>query len=834
MNAEKKRICLSALIASLRFTWRIVWLRLCCTVPPRLKSPVFDGWSRKKLAIVRSIELMFILMASEYVRLAPGMGRPHPARRKSMRATFSGYTWLILSLTAFGVTWPATAQPAPALERVGTPWLGARGVQENTAAIMAREKKLSGQVRPEKIKPRPRPDFQNLPANPDSPNVASWPPAGSSGEAAPAFTLQTVGLSFTAGTLADTQSFPPDTMGAVGPAQFLLACNGRIRTFNKRTGVADGVLDADMDIFFQSVMTPPVANNFTTDPRVRYDRLSSRWFVTIIDVPGRAGSLPNRVLLAVSDGATITASTAWTFFYFQHDLVAPAGDTGQFADYPTLGIDASALYIGVNLFGTRGSGSFNNTTAFVVRKSSLLGAGPIVVTAFRSLVKKVQGVSTGPFTPQGVDNYDPAAAEGYFIGVDAGMYGRLALRRISSPGGTPAISDNVLITVPITGGTINVPHLGNTGGTAGYLDGLDYRLLGAHLRNGRLWTAANIALDNTGSPSGTDTRSGIRWYELSGLATGQTPAVVQSGTLFQSSSGNTTDQRHYWMGAIMVSGQGHAAMGFSVAGANEHINAGTAGRLAGDPLGTMRPPSLYTASAAAYNPPDDPGGAGGRRWGDYSYTSLDPDDDMTMWTIQEFCDAQNSYAMRVVQLLAPPPATPWSCSPASLPTGASNVSVVLTGVSTNGSGFFDPGPGFPHRLAAAVNGGGVAVQSVQYTDPTHLTLGLTVLAGAAVGTRTINVTNPDGQVLTSAAGILTIGGSNPPPRIQSISLSHGSVTISWSAVAGETYRVQYKADLNQSLWNDLPGDITALTNVATKVDDPGPVAQRFYRVRLWP
>jgi len=30
----------------------------------------------------------------------------------------------------------------------------------------------------------------------------------------------------------------------------------------------------------------------------------------------------------------------------------------------------------------------------------------------------------------------------------------------------------------------------------------------------------------------------------------------------------------------MVSGQGHAAMGFSVAGANERANAGTVGRLA--------------------------------------------------------------------------------------------------------------------------------------------------------------------------------------------------------------------------------------------------------------
>src|SRR6185503_5589497 len=157
------------------------------------------------------------------------------------------------------------------------------------------------------------------------------------------------------------------------------------------------------------------------------------------------------------------------------------------------------------------------------------------------------------------------------------------------------------------------------------------------------------------------------------------PSTAQTGTLFQQSSSNSTDQRHYWMGTIMVSGQGHAAMGFSVAGANEYVNAGTAGRLAGDLLGTMGAPILYTSSTTAYNPPGDPGGTEGRRWGDYSYTSLDPNDDMTMWTIQEFCNANNSYGVQVVRLLAPPPAVPSSCLPASVTAGATT-NVVLIGL----------------------------------------------------------------------------------------------------------------------------------------------------------
>ena len=68
--------------------------------------------------------------------------------------------------------------------------------------------------------------------------------------------------------------------------QFVVFINGRLRTFNKSTGIADGVLNADPDAFFSSVLTPPGGgqSSYTSDPNVRYDRLSGRWFITIIDV----------------------------------------------------------------------------------------------------------------------------------------------------------------------------------------------------------------------------------------------------------------------------------------------------------------------------------------------------------------------------------------------------------------------------------------------------------------------------------------------------------------------------------------------------------------------
>ena len=97
--------------------------------------------------------------------------------------------------------------------------------------------------------------------------------------------------------------------------------------------------------------------------------------------------------------------------------------------------------------------------------------------------------------------------------------------------------------------------------------------------------------------------------------------------------------------------------------ASEHPNAATVGRLVGDALGTVGTTQLYTNSTSTYGPQLN---STVQRWGDYSYTSLDPLDDMTMWTVQEFSNATNSWAVRVVKLIAPPPATPASPAPRPL------------------------------------------------------------------------------------------------------------------------------------------------------------------------
>ncbi len=395
---------------------------------------------------------------------------------------------------------------------------------------------------------------------------------------------QSYGVSFTGAVLSDALAFPPDVMGAVGPTQYIIFVNGRLRSFNKSTGIADGILNIDPDIFFSPVTTPPAANEvtYTTDPNVRYDRLSGRWFLSIVDVTLNSSTFAitrsNRLLLAISDGPNISASTVWRLIYYQN--------TADFDDYPSLGIDADAIYIGTNRFTI--AGSFSNCRAYVFNKASFISGTP-TGTIFDNLLTSSTGA--GPFSPRGVDNFDPVntgpTAVAYFIGVDNASFGTLTLRQITNPGGTPTISSSIFISTTLsTNFPVKVPHLGNTGGNNGRLDALDDRLFAAQLKNGRLWTAHNIGVNNTGTTTGTRTRNAARWYEIQNL--NSTPTVFQTGTLYDNTTPNNANQRSYWIPTIAVSGQGHAALGCTIAGSSERINAFTTGRLSGDPLGTLR------------------------------------------------------------------------------------------------------------------------------------------------------------------------------------------------------------------------------------------------------
>jgi uncharacterized repeat protein (TIGR01451 family) len=698
-------------------------------------------------------------------------------RPRSLRAGGASAAVATLVLVAARLFAQEPSQTPDATTR-GTPWTGPPGVTETVAAIVERQGLRDRLVGPPHVLEKPElglPEKAEVDAAATA--VSSWPMDRPWALRQPEPRLpQPVGVNFLGITgslsgLGDSASVPPDSMGGVGPTQIVVASNGRLKIFNKNGTL--GPLNVADDVFWESVRN----GDFVTDPRVRYDRLSARWFLTIINVPtdilGNPQG-PNRILIAVSSGPTITSASSFTFFQFEQDDPSPAGvDQNGFADYDTLGVDRFAVYIGANIF-TQDTTAYLGSTGFVVNKEDLIN-GTLNVTAFRQIAT---GTGVGCTTPQGATNDDPAATEGYFVGVDGATLGRLVLRRVSNPGGTPSISGNQNITVPTTRAPVDVVAKGLPEFP---LDGLDDRLFAAHVRRNKLtgaqslWTAHNIEVDATGVAAAGG-RNGSRWYEI-GTLTG-TPTLLQAGTLFDSAA---TNPRSYWIPSANMSGQGHMALGATYAGVNDFAGVAVAGRYAGDPAGFIAAPTIAQASAFVY---DDLLGSlfGEQRWGDYSLTVIDPNDDMTFWTFQEYSATADfaGWGVRATQLRAPPPATPSSASPSTVAPGQAAVSVTVTGASASGSGFFDPGPdtggpGFANRIAASVSGG-VTVNSVTFSSPTEVTLSLDTTATSG-GLKTVTITNPDGQSANGA--ILTVSGVPPSGAVLS-----GTKTVSGTFLPG--------------------------------------------------
>lgn len=619
---------------------------------------------------------------------------------------------------------------------VGQPMEGPVGISESIEQIQARtipfmmpEDYVVQGSQENEWSPNKRPAPSALPG--------STYPANAGGKGTPAMRVfGTVSQEFNSATLNDTGSAPPDTMADVGPTQILVTLNGRVRLHDKATG-AIGALNTNLNTFFQSVR----GGQSTSDPRVRFDRTTQRWFVTCITV-----GFPNRIVLAVSSGPTLTNTSSFTFFGIDQSTVTPAGNTGQLLDYPGFGVDANAVYIGGNMFTTS---TFAGSSFFVIRKSSVLGAGPMVISAFRN--------QPGIITPHGADNADPAATTGYFVGTSSQVFSRIVLFRVNNPGGTPTLTGPTNVTVPATTNPFAWVPLGATR----TVDALDERLMNVVIRPNpttgtpTLWAAHSIETNSAGVGTTAGDRDSARWYEFQNLAT--TPTLRQSGTMLSGA-----EAINYTVPTINVNGQGHMIVAGTAGNTTRGMGAAYAGRFLTDPLGTTQVPAPLISTNTVFNRTDF---GTPMRWGDYSMVSVDPEDNMTFWTTQMYTSATNIYAVRVFKILAPAPPAAITLSPATVNVGTTT-NVGVSGTSVNGTGFYDPGASFVKRLTATVSGTGVTVNSVTFTNPTSITLSVTVAAGAATGARTVTITNPDGQTTTAT---LTISSpNNPVPVLTSV------------------------------------------------------------------
>lgn len=281
---------------------------------------------------------------------------------------------------------------------------------------------------------------------------------------------------------------------------------------------------------------------------------------------------------------------------------------------------------------------------------------------------------------------------------------------------------------------------------------------GARIRDQVLYTIASFGFPNPGTFA--IDRAGLRWFKLG--MTSWPPPKLGGGDFADTVSGSS--YYDYWMPSIAVSGQHHGLVGMSRIGATindpyAYANAAITGGLNLDQPNSNIGSNLTRISASTYKyqlPSDwwytfDTGRAVAR-WGDFSYVSVDPCDDMTFWTAQEFSNVSTSnkgWGVQVAQVRAPAP-TISSVSPSQILNGVHQTYVTITGI-----GFYNPGTSISCHTNPVGTVSGVRVARTIYDSPTQIRLELNTCAVAS-GSKPLIVTNPDGQ---QATGALTVADS---------------------------------------------------------------------------
>ena len=524
-----------------------------------------------------------------------------------------------------------------------------------------------------------------------------------------------------------TGSIPPDTMGAIGPDHFLEVINTSVAVFDRSGRRLSHVR---LDSFFRVVeggITYP--RNGAFDPRVLYDRRSGRWLASAVE-RGEPYGVANHLVLAVS--ATSDPTGAWFRYVVRSGL--PTDVRSYFSDFVALGTDDNGVYLGVTLFTSSG-GDFARIAA--LDKAPLL-AGAATAQFFFSPVADLYS------TPIPALNFDPVAptAPAWFVaswphtltGGDSANLSCVALTWSGPPGSrVPTLGTTRTVFTP----TFGFPPDPPVQGSSVNLDATDFRLQNAVIRNQRLWTCRTVGVNAAGGPAAAD-RCAAEWLELD-LA-GGSAQLRQSGRVFDNAAATP---RSSIAPSIAVNGPGDAVIAFTTTRATEFAGAGYAARLAGDPLGTIGETLPLKSGERAYQRTD---GVGRNRWGDYSFTSVDPRDDLSLWTIQEYAkgDGADIWGTWVARIFGPAP----TASPPGTVAAPGTADLSLT---ISGTGFFDPGPGFSNRFQIALTGGapnGISNYRITAVTPTTAQVLLDLASDASPGVRALVVTNPDGQQAT--------------------------------------------------------------------------------------
>lgn len=372
---------------------------------------------------------------------------------------------------------------------------------------------------------------------------------------------------------------PPDTQVGVGSNYIVQAVNLEMKIWTKGGAF---VSSTNLNTFFGTS-----AN--LSDPKIRFDPLSNRWFIAAISY--NTSFTAGAWRLAVS-------TTADPFSFVRYT----ASTRKSAPDFPAVGISDDKVVLTANAF--RGN-SFLGTEFLVINKANL--------TAGTSAASSYFAPPQGLFTIQPAHSLSSTTT--LYMGAVA--YNSATSIRVWSVNGVPGtVTPVTLSTVNFSINSLTSPPDAQQAGTSTLIQTNDNRVLDAVYRNGALWVSANSAC----VPSGDiPTRACLRLIQFS---IGSSITKVQDFDFGQPGL-------YYYYPAAQLDGSGNLFAVFSGSSASLHAGVYASGQRPTDGINTFQSPVAIHYGENAYTP-------FANRWGDYSGASIDPTSLSTIWVAGEY------------------------------------------------------------------------------------------------------------------------------------------------------------------------------------------------------
>jgi fibronectin type III domain protein len=577
----------------------------------------------------------------------------------------------------------------------------------------------------------------------------------------------------TFGAVQGSSTVPPDSTGAVGPLQVLTVTNHGLQVHSK-TGAFIGAITTWT---FWQMFNPA----FPFDPRVIYDPVQQRFIIIALDYRSNGQtSYDGSIYIAVSHTGDVLGG--WTLRKYLSCVAAnPCSSSNAGAvDFPMVGL--SQNFLAISVVG-------NRTYVFsypALRQTQ--GQAPVSV---------LDAAGPGYVDFWGAPVVNASATDGdlYFVKSNTGATGDFRLNRLTGPPDAPSFIPGPLITVP--------SHLAQVGcipanapqapepGTGNIVPIVNVPVNSdAVARDDYVWFTESRRVQ--AADCGGNAR--VLWLKFHKSGTFVDGGVIEDAT-----------GKWFMYPTIAVNRFHDVLVGFTQTSGSEYASAAYAFRAGTDQAGTMRDARVYKPGEGHFNLPYS---AGIGRWGDYSHTVVDPSDDTTLWTIQEYARAQvgtgaGSGRWGTWWAAVNPRAPQAPGAPQTLTASATGSSVLLTwGAPSDG--------GAPTSYSVEAGSGPGSSNLANF--PTGNTALSFVAGGVPDGTYYVRVraSNALGVSPPSNEATLVVGCTSAPGAPAGLTIvtnSGGAVALAWQAAPGGATSYIIEAGTATGLANLLALDL---------------------------